>query len=112
MPVVKQAKILHDTVVIPINNLMRGWLLLKSRFFHDIQRRQLYMYLHQLRSKACLTIYIVFSVWQFQCWLTWGVQFQSGEQQVRLRLFIQVSDVPDVTCSVTLSNDMVIELNL
>lgn len=46
------------------------------------------------------------------CWLTWGVQFQSGEQQVRLRLFIQVSDVPDVTCSVTLSNDMVIELNL
>lgn len=27
MPVVKQAKILHDTVVIPINNLMRGWLL-------------------------------------------------------------------------------------
>lgn len=58
MPVVKQAKILHDTVVIPINNLMRGWLLLKSRFFHDIQRRQLY--LHQLRSKACLTMYIVF----------------------------------------------------
>lgn len=41
-----------------------------------------------------------------------GVQFQSSEQQVRLRLFIQVSDVPDVTCSVTLSNDMVIQLNL
>lgn len=58
MPVVKQAKILHDTVVIPINNLMRGWFYKFHGFFHDIQRRQLY--LHQLRYKACLTIYIVF----------------------------------------------------
>lgn len=62
--------------------------------------------------KLVLQYTLFFSVWQFQCWLTGGVQFQSSEQQVRLRLFIQVSDVPDVTCSVTLSNDMVIELNL